>query len=212
MEKLKSICLLALGFLAGMLIVAFIHWPPTQSSDWASWMQAIGAIVGIGIAIAVPAYQKFEARRESRNAAAASLRATAEIVRLTMLAASDAVDKIARAFAGPKFESVRFVETRFEELADLTLQVEIHTLPTPGAVKAMVEGRHATESLRRAMRKAKDESISTFFVSDEVERAIVDARDALIQSFNELVNECVEIEKGHARWSKKIEHVVAMKL
>ncbi len=50
----------------GALMTAFVKWPPQQSSDWASWVQAAGVIVGIAIAICVP-YQQDRKRDKQRR-------------------------------------------------------------------------------------------------------------------------------------------------
>ena len=53
MAKPGSWLLFLLAFLAGMMVTAFLRWPPKQSSDWAAWVQAFGAIGAIGVAIYV---------------------------------------------------------------------------------------------------------------------------------------------------------------
>ncbi|AOY90536.1 hypothetical protein BKK79_00855 [Cupriavidus sp. USMAA2-4] len=60
--------LLVLGLVA-VVCWAFAHWTPKDSSEVATWVQAIGAIIGIGIAIAVPAWQHrmAERRREGER-------------------------------------------------------------------------------------------------------------------------------------------------
>lgn len=45
------------GIAAGVVGTAFWLHPPSSSQDWAAWVQAFGASLGIGIAIWVPAMQ-----------------------------------------------------------------------------------------------------------------------------------------------------------
>ena len=51
MKSLNWKILFAVGFGAGMLLTALLKFPPNSSSDWATWVQAIGSIGAIGIAI-----------------------------------------------------------------------------------------------------------------------------------------------------------------
>ncbi|WP_394313078.1 hypothetical protein [Labrys neptuniae] len=65
---------ISVGVWAGKGYPTLSVWP-TSSSDWAAWIQAIGSIVGIGIAIYVPWAQ---AKAESRARAAEDLKAETE--------------------------------------------------------------------------------------------------------------------------------------
>jgi hypothetical protein len=47
MVNLRAAGFFAIAFAAGMFVTAFCKWPPTQSSDWASWVQAVGSIGAI---------------------------------------------------------------------------------------------------------------------------------------------------------------------
>ncbi|MGX5887845.1 hypothetical protein [Burkholderia gladioli] len=47
MIRRREFWLLIAGFFVGVFAMAFVRWPPTQSSDWASWAQAVGAIAAI---------------------------------------------------------------------------------------------------------------------------------------------------------------------
>lgn len=67
MVDLKRAGLFAIAFLAGMLITAFMRWPPSQSSDWASWVQAFGSIGAIGVAIYVSSAQARNDRARERE-------------------------------------------------------------------------------------------------------------------------------------------------
>jgi hypothetical protein len=71
MPYLKRWGSFAIAFLAGMMVTAFIKWPPAQSSDWAAWVQAFGSIGAIGVAIYVSWAQARNDRlreRERENA------------------------------------------------------------------------------------------------------------------------------------------------
>ncbi|MEM5459645.1 hypothetical protein VSR69_33035 [Paraburkholderia phytofirmans] len=51
MKSVNWKILFAIGFGAGMLLTALLKFPPNSSSDWATWVQAIGSIGAVGIAI-----------------------------------------------------------------------------------------------------------------------------------------------------------------
>ncbi len=60
-------CLLG-GFLGGILLMTFCIHPPKDSSDWASWVQAIGSIGAILVAVWVLYQQNKESiRREDKE-------------------------------------------------------------------------------------------------------------------------------------------------
>ncbi|MFM0226109.1 hypothetical protein [Paraburkholderia dipogonis] len=50
------------GLLGGVVVGWFVRFPPSDSASAASWVQAIGAAVGIGVAIYIP----FRQRREDQ--------------------------------------------------------------------------------------------------------------------------------------------------
>ncbi|WP_150574582.1 hypothetical protein [Pandoraea aquatica] len=50
----------------GVFAAAIWKFPPTNSGEWASWMQAVGAIAGIALALYLPWSQREHAAREQR--------------------------------------------------------------------------------------------------------------------------------------------------
>lgn len=63
--------LLIVGFvsIASLIFTALVGWAWRKHDNAAAWLQAIGAIVGIGIAVAVPAWQhRTTVRREAERA------------------------------------------------------------------------------------------------------------------------------------------------
>lgn len=63
MKSLNWKILFAGGFGAGMLLTALLKFPPNSSSDWATWVQAIGSVGAIGIAIWVSHKQYRDSQR-----------------------------------------------------------------------------------------------------------------------------------------------------
>lgn len=55
------------AFLLGMAVTAFSHWPPSSSSDWAAWVQAIGSIAAVGVAIYISWAQARNDRAKERE-------------------------------------------------------------------------------------------------------------------------------------------------
>jgi hypothetical protein len=75
MLKFRGIGLFAMAFFAGVLVTAFVRWPPAQSSDWAAWVQAVGSIGAIigAIWIASEQTRREHVRRESETERASYL-------------------------------------------------------------------------------------------------------------------------------------------
>ncbi|MFM0505281.1 hypothetical protein [Paraburkholderia caffeinilytica] len=78
----------AAGFGAGVLLTALVKFPPNSSSDWAAWVQAIGSIGAIGIAIWVSHKQyrdalilEQERKKSLAEQGSAEIRAIVEAVR-----------------------------------------------------------------------------------------------------------------------------------
>ncbi|WP_052382362.1 hypothetical protein [Paraburkholderia kururiensis] len=57
----QSAGLFTVAVFMGVVVTAFIRWPPAQSSDWAAWLQAVGSIGAIVGAIWIASAQS---RRE----------------------------------------------------------------------------------------------------------------------------------------------------
>jgi hypothetical protein len=54
---INAIGLVLLGFFSGGLVTEFYLWPPTNSAEWAGWIQALGTIAAIGGCFAVTNHQ-----------------------------------------------------------------------------------------------------------------------------------------------------------
>ncbi|MGZ7173840.1 hypothetical protein ACXKTX_09425 [Burkholderia gladioli] len=68
MGRYLSLALFAGAFAVGALVTALVRWPPSQSSDWAAWVQAVGSIGAIGAAIWIQARQRaFDRANERRR-------------------------------------------------------------------------------------------------------------------------------------------------
>ncbi|MDR5736169.1 hypothetical protein QCE47_28045 [Caballeronia sp. LZ025] len=85
MFSFRKLGLVAGGFFAGMLATAFVRFLPSQSSDWASWAQAIGAVAAIIGSFVIARRQSefdrsqaFEAERRQRLREVEAFTAVAE--------------------------------------------------------------------------------------------------------------------------------------
>ncbi|WP_186251727.1 hypothetical protein [Burkholderia gladioli] len=68
MGRYLSLGLFAGAFAVGALVTALVRWPPSQSSDWAAWVQAVGSIGAIVAAIWIQARQRaFDRANERRR-------------------------------------------------------------------------------------------------------------------------------------------------
>ena len=66
----RSIYLYVSGVVAGVVAVAAYHyvsWGHLKAADWAAWVQAIGSVAGIGIAIWIPARARKNDSRDAEN-------------------------------------------------------------------------------------------------------------------------------------------------
>lgn len=73
---------------------AFLIWLE-QHEKLSGWAQFAGAILGLVVAIGIPAYQTYAARKEQRFASAQRFRATVEVVKIGLKlveAAKKAID------------------------------------------------------------------------------------------------------------------------
>ncbi|QDH59455.1 hypothetical protein [Pandoraea pnomenusa] len=61
------------GISVGVLIVAFWRFPPSSSSDWASWVQAVGSVAALFAGVLLLHYQAGVQRRQKRSCAAATI-------------------------------------------------------------------------------------------------------------------------------------------
>src|SRR5690606_11411810 len=65
MPRNQSFCSVALAAIAGLVLIGVFVWQrPTNPAEWAAWMQALGSIVAVGVAIWVPYKQRENQRRD----------------------------------------------------------------------------------------------------------------------------------------------------
>jgi hypothetical protein len=64
MKYIKEVSLVAIAFLIGVTVTAFLKWPPNQSSDWAAWVQAVGSIGAIIGAVAIAMRETWNRRKD----------------------------------------------------------------------------------------------------------------------------------------------------
>lgn len=67
MINIKGAWLFIGGMFVGVFATAFVHFPATNSSEWAAWCQAIGAIIAIAVAIYVPYQQRTDGEARDRK-------------------------------------------------------------------------------------------------------------------------------------------------
>jgi hypothetical protein len=84
----RSGVLFGVGVVAGAVLTGFVAHPPLTSGDWASWAQALGATIAIGIAIWVPREQR---KYEMAHAIEAHAREEYRLICNALMIAKDAI-------------------------------------------------------------------------------------------------------------------------
>jgi hypothetical protein len=120
MIDLRNGAIFSVAFLLGAVFTAFLRWPPTQSSDWAAWVQAVGSIVAI-----FGAY--FVGERQSR----ATLRAAHETHQLAERTRREGI------FAVIQAAHARAKE--FEGALDDETRLKMHDVYHPSLIDSLVE-------------------------------------------------------------------------
>ncbi|BCZ84816.1 hypothetical protein PTKU64_84910 [Paraburkholderia terrae] len=196
MTYLKGGCLVAIGVLIGMLITGFVKWPPQQSSDWAAWMQAIGAIVGIAIAIAIPAWQQLISQRRERVVAASGFRATTQVAKIGLDLVRDAVNAVENINDAWLYFQNDFHDAHFSQVADLLSTANIHALPTQKAVISYVDARRhygeCVDRIRIFARQCLAPGDQYEYDRDMLQESFVN----LASDVNALINQCTLLERG----------------
>ncbi|CAG4919333.1 hypothetical protein [Paraburkholderia saeva] len=121
MGRLTGATLFAAGFFAGIAVGWFVKYPPTDSASAASWVQALGSLAAIGIAVWVPLRERRATEKRLADERAARSRQQAEQVRT--LAADTAIlihNSIARA---PENWNKGGVGAEVEPFSDLSQRV-----------------------------------------------------------------------------------------
>lgn len=190
----ESLFLIGIGCLAlaasGTLIWAV--WPEKwRGEGGAAWVQAIGAIVAIAIAIWVPARQAQSARREARRDKADSIRA---IRALGWLSVRATIDWWGSVFQGEN----SFDQEGFNRGMHAFKGIPMHTLPTPRAVRAVSELQGMLPKLLNAVQDARSAGAKGYDVTriqefhGNADRLIKEAASKL----DLLTDVAQEIERG----------------
>lgn len=121
MSNIKNTCLFIGGFLLGMFATAFVKWPPKDSSSWASWVQAVGAMIAIAIAIYVPYRQRMDGDKRDRKRDNLRRQESLMTLRPIMERALNLIENI------PRNEATDiYVEHFFKHISDTDALATIH--------------------------------------------------------------------------------------
>ncbi|WP_043345482.1 hypothetical protein [Cupriavidus basilensis] len=177
---------------------AVLYWLE-QHDKLSGWVQFLGAMIGIFIAIAVPAVQTHSSKKMDRRDKAQALRATVEVIRIGAKLATTAHTAVKGPTQGRTYFPNDYDPSHFAHALQLLDGIEVHRLPTPGAVKAVVDARHRMSTFTNAV----GEGFREFGHINEVSQAVLDRLDeahtGLVKDVNELLNECRVIELGRAK-------------
>ncbi|KGC67998.1 hypothetical protein [Burkholderia pseudomallei] len=208
MEKVVGRYVAIVGIaIFGALAYEYVPWGSLQQSERASWVQAVGSVVGILIAVAVPAWQHAEAQKRARIDAAAKFRAVVKVVQLGCARVTNVWDQMNKADVGYTYFANLYDATEFEHIDRLLGTVEVHSLPTPAAVDSYVSAHQEYNNCVGLIASAFSEHGNPRGNLDYICEQL-DLRHArLVSEVNKLLNECHVIERGHERWSRWIREI-----
>ncbi|MBU9153178.1 hypothetical protein KTD28_00985 [Burkholderia gladioli] len=195
-----------------------------QFLDWiehhpgmASWVQAVGSIIALVIAIGVPAWQSANARKSARKEAAERFRAVAQVVQLAFDSIDDIVKALRSADHGKKFFETSSSPNDIRRLIGIMKTIEVKEMATRNAVIAFIAAQRECEHAIAAIENIRSQlSFSTsgpqFSGSNPEAFAkqcafVIECHKKLLSNLNTLFNEDVVIEKGGEVWSKGIASV-----
>lgn len=139
----KTCSLIAGGFIVGLFVTAFFKYLPSNSGEWASWVQAVGSIGAIVGAVWVASSQSADARREKQAAIFAVAHAAVEEARKirSYLQASD-----------PEVElSTSYHKSILESYFGALSSCPVYELHSPKAVTALLMLRDQFLFLRNSV-------------------------------------------------------------
>ncbi|WP_347558518.1 hypothetical protein [Robbsia sp. KACC 23696] len=146
---------LALMLIAALVYLFFAHYP-TDSSSWASWVQAFFAPIAIGIAVGVPAWQQAQKRNDERLAKAEQVGIISEIVKAGLEAANELVDSYTNVINASEMVTFRVHLPRVKNLVSEFSKIHLHELPTKEVVKICIRARHHMENLYAEIESAEE--------------------------------------------------------
>lgn len=184
------------GFALGIVLAAAFTHIPGSPADWAAWVQAIGSLVAIGIAIYVPYAQRRNSEREKRFDHARRLRIATQAVRFCIDFADAWIAEIEFSKYAEKMFSSPFNLPAFERLVAVLDSVEIHNLPTTNAFTLVTNATYWARMLSNTQQAAKEEVESQGVVSKKSEAEIRKGHGFLTDNYNKLLNECIVVETG----------------
>ncbi|WP_354677480.1 hypothetical protein [Cupriavidus plantarum] len=139
----RTCALIAGGFIAGLFVTAFFKYLPSNSGEWASWVQAVGSIGAIAGAVWVASSQSVNARREKQAAIFAVAHAAVEEARKirNYLIAEDPEDQL----------RVNYHKSILESYFGALSNCPVHELHSPVAVTALLMLRDQFLFLRESV-------------------------------------------------------------
>lgn len=145
MVKPKSWVLFVSAFCAGIVATAFVRWPPHQSSDWAAWVQAIGSIGAVGVAIYISWAQAKNDRDRERARAAAENDGILMNVPAVLQNAAKIIDEMPDSTASDpvieRYLKEVFSRAQFAIATQALAAIELHRLKWWRAVELVLEMR-----------------------------------------------------------------------
>jgi hypothetical protein len=162
----------------------------------ASWVQAIGSIVALGIAIIVPAYQTSLTKRQVRRDAALQFKATIQIVQQAVYLVFQTKNIIEDPASTKSVITDAYRLERFAQVAQALDGVEIHQLPSPEAVARFMDATHHFNDSRKWIDAAFKERMTNQAISKTVGDKLVESADWLSANHSWLRNESKDLEKG----------------
>ncbi|MBC8739381.1 hypothetical protein F6X40_21805 [Paraburkholderia sp. UCT31] len=176
----------------------------------AAWVQAVGTIIAMFIAIAVPAFQITAARRQARRDAAASFRSTAQIALLGLGLVQTANKEVQGADGGCKYFASDYRRFHFMQILDLLDRVNTQVLPTPDAVIAFVSARRHIAECVEWIDCAIQESANPKGALGSVREELRKNQMILVSDVQWLLNESYAVERGEDRWSERVKEILTV--
>ena len=158
-------CVIWVGFLASVTQPSEEVIAALNSLATANWVQAIGSVVAILVAIWVAAWQNDRARDARAAEERASRRKALETVQMLALKATNMIESAANATADPQADAYQdylvlgFNAEVFEDMRGTLERIALHELPDPDAAIALHSLRRAfieTEKEMSELRRTND--------------------------------------------------------
>jgi hypothetical protein len=138
MGKTRGWLLFLSAFSAGMMVTAFLRWPPNQSSDWAAWVQAVGSIGAIVGAFEVGRRQAEASRRQAIDLDVLAQQRQVDAIVAVVNHSIDQATASADSFMNMPTDVLRFALQEpiysLSEATDALLAIPLHEVGTGAAV------------------------------------------------------------------------------